>query len=79
MIRLFKHYIPNAVFLLGLFDFFLLIASGELGWIVRARQIGLDFGPINERWAPLATFAVLVQVAMISVGVYGSEALRSLR
>jgi FlaA1/EpsC-like NDP-sugar epimerase len=28
---------------------------------------------------PLATFAVLVQVAMISVGVYGSEALRSLR
>ncbi|QCI92644.1 TIGR03013 family XrtA/PEP-CTERM system glycosyltransferase [Novosphingobium sp. EMRT-2] len=79
MIRLFKHYIPNAVFLLGLFDFFLLIASGELGWIVRARQIGLEFGPINERWAPLATFAVLVQVAMISVGVYGSEALRSLR
>ena len=79
MIRLFKHYIPNAVFLLGLFDFLLLIASGELGWIVRARQIGLEFGPINERWVPLATFAVLVQVAMISVGVYGSEALRSLR
>ena len=79
MIRLFKHYIPNAVLLLGLFDFFLLIASGELGWVVRARQIGLEFGPINERWVPLATFAVLVQVAMISVGVYGSEALRSLR
>ncbi|KAJ8137854.1 hypothetical protein OY671_008933, partial [Metschnikowia pulcherrima] len=79
MIRSFKHYIPNAVFLSGSFDFFSSIASGESGWIVRARQIGLDFGPINERWAPSATFAVSVQVAMISVGVYGSEASRSSR
>ena len=38
MIRLFKLYIPNAVFLLALLDFALLIAAGELGWVVRAHQ-----------------------------------------
>ena len=40
MIRLFKHYIPNAVFLLGLFDFLLLIASGE--WQVEAFRAHQD-------------------------------------
>jgi sugar transferase (PEP-CTERM system associated) len=79
MIRLFKHYIPNTVLLLGLFDFVLLVAAGELGWRVRAWQIGIDLGEINDRWEPLLIFAVLVQTAMIAVGVYGSDALRSMR
>ena len=79
MIRLFKHYIPNAVFLLGLFDFALLILAGEAGWTLRARQIGMDAGLIVDRWQPLVLFAVLVQTAMIAVGVYGSDALRSMR
>jgi sugar transferase (PEP-CTERM system associated) len=79
MIRLFKHYIPNAVLLLGLFDFGLLVAAGELGWMVRAWQIGMALGSIGDRLAPLLIFAVLVQTAMIAVGVYGSDALRSMR
>lgn len=79
MIRLFKHYIPNAVLLLGLFDFLLLIAAGELGWLVRAWQIGIDPGDISQRWTPLLIFAALEQTAMIAVGVYGSDALRSMR
>jgi sugar transferase (PEP-CTERM system associated) len=79
MIRLFKHYIPNAVLLLGMFDFVLLVAAGELGWIARAWQIGISVGDIHQRWAPLLIFAVLVQTAMIAVGVYGSDALRSMR
>ena len=79
MIRLFKLYIPNAVFLLALLDFVLLIASGELGWSVRAHQIGIDSGVLADRWMPLLIFAGLVQLAMIAVGVYGSDALRSMR
>ncbi|WP_421838582.1 TIGR03013 family XrtA/PEP-CTERM system glycosyltransferase [Novosphingobium sp.] len=79
MIRLFKLYIPNAVFLLALLDFILLIASGELGWTVRANQIGIDGGVVGDRWMPLLIFAGLVQTAMIAVGVYGSDALRSMR
>ena len=57
MIRLFKLYIPNAVFLLALLDFVLLIASGELGWSVRAHQIGIDSGVLADRWMPLLIFA----------------------
>ena len=79
MIRLFKHYIPHAVLLLGLVDLLLLVVAGELAWIARASQAGIETGPITDRIVPLSGFALTVWVAMISVGVYGSEALRSMR
>jgi len=79
MIRLFKHYIPHAVLLLGLFDFILLIAAGELAWEVRASQIGMESGDFSDRVSALAGSAAIVLTAMISVGVYGSDALRSMR
>lgn len=79
MIRLFKHYIPHAVLLLGLFDFALLVAAGELAWELRARQIGIDPGLFAERWAVLAGAAAVVLAAMIAVGVYGADSLRSMR
>ncbi|MDY7098647.1 MAG: TIGR03013 family XrtA/PEP-CTERM system glycosyltransferase [Pseudomonadota bacterium] len=79
MIRLFKHYIPHAVLLLGLLDFALLVVASELAWQVRAAQIAMDPGPISGRWVPLLGSALVVWLAMISVGVYGPLALRSLR
>ncbi|AWW74602.1 sugar transferase [Erythrobacter sp. KY5] len=79
MIRLFKHYIPHAVILLGLLDFALLVLAGELAWQVRASQIGMELDPIESRWIPLLGSASVVWLAMISVGVYGPYALRSLR
>ncbi len=79
MIRLFKHYIPHAVLLLGLLDFALLVLASELAWQLRASQIGMDPGPVAGRWLPLTGSAAVVWTAMISVGVYGPYALRSLR
>ncbi|MFL0356780.1 TIGR03013 family XrtA/PEP-CTERM system glycosyltransferase [Erythrobacter sp. GH1-10] len=79
MIRLFKHYIPHAVILLGLLDLALLFLAGELAWQVRSAQIGMDAGTLSERWLALAGSAAIVWLAMISVGVYGPYALRSLR
>jgi sugar transferase (PEP-CTERM system associated) len=79
MVRLFKHYIPHAVLLLGLFDFLLLVTAAELGWRLRAEQIGLNLGAAFERQWQLTGFAAIMLTVMISVGVYGSEALRSLR
>ncbi|GAA4761979.1 TIGR03013 family PEP-CTERM/XrtA system glycosyltransferase [Stakelama sediminis] len=79
MIRLFKHYVPNAVLLLGLFDIVLLFLAAEAGWVVRAHQIGMLTEPTYTRLPQLFTFAISVELAMIGVGVYGADALQSLR
>jgi sugar transferase (PEP-CTERM system associated) len=79
MIRLFKHYVPHAVLLLGLLDFMLLLGAAEGGWILRARQIGMDVDHVMNRIGPLLSFGIAIQTAMIAVGVYGTEALQSFR
>jgi sugar transferase (PEP-CTERM system associated) len=79
MIRLFKHYIPHAVVLLWLVDIIVLIAAAELAWRIRAEQIGMDIGPVASHLPSHAGFVFVMTTAMISVGVYGSDALRSLR
>jgi sugar transferase (PEP-CTERM system associated) len=79
MIRLFKHYIPHAVILLWLIDVVLLMAAGELAWRLRASQIDMDAGVLTERLWSHGGFAAMMLTAMISVGVYGSDSLRSMR
>ncbi|MGX7925955.1 TIGR03013 family XrtA/PEP-CTERM system glycosyltransferase [Tsuneonella sp. HG094] len=79
MIRLFKHYIPHAVMLLGLFDLVLLLGAGEIAWQVRASQIGSTVGPVVDRAGMLVLLAAVVWLAMIAVGTYGADALRSMR
>ncbi len=79
MIRLFKHYIPHAVLLLGLFDIALLVAVCEVAWRLRAGQIGIGVGFFVDRIWSHAGFAATLAMAMISVGVYGPDSLRSMR
>lgn len=79
MIRIFKHYVPHAVLLLGLIDFVLLLMTGNVAWTFRAGQIGMDAGPVSGRLPELIGFAGITQMAMIAVGVYGADALRSMR
>ena len=79
MIRLFKHYVPNAVLLLGLLDVVLLVAAGELGWVLRAHQVGMAALPMTTRAPQLLGYAAFIEIAMIAVGVYGADALQSLR
>lgn len=79
MFRLFKHYVPHAVLLLGMVDFILLILAAETGWVIRAHQIGMFVDPMVTRAIPLLSFAVALQLAMVAVGVYGIDSLLSLR
>lgn len=79
MIRLFKHYIPHAVVLLWLVDVLLLVGAGEASWQLRASQIGMVAGPFADRLALHGAFAAMMVTAMVSVGVYGADALRSMR
>lgn len=79
MIRLFKHYIPYPVLFLGILDLALLIFAAETSWVFRASQIGMDAGSIYDRPVPIISFALALEIALIAVGVYGAEALQSLR
>lgn len=79
MFRMFKHYVPHAVVLMGLIDMVFLVLSAEIAWQFRTVQIGVDVGPFSDRIVPIFSFAILQQVAMIAVGVYGTEALLRLR
>ena len=79
MIRLFKHYVPHAVLFLGMLDVALLIASAEIAYSIRLHQLGSIVEPIVDRLPQLFTFALSLETAMIAVGVYGADALQSLR
>ena len=79
MIRVFKHYVPNAVLLLGVFDLALLILAAEAGWQVRAWQIGMVTEPVRTRIPQLLSFAIPLEIAMVAVGAYGPGALQSVR
>jgi sugar transferase (PEP-CTERM system associated) len=79
VIRLFKHYVPHTLLLLGLIDFVMLLLASEAGWLLRIWQISGSVSPELGRLPQLLTFAVTLQLAMVGVGVYGAEALQSLR
>lgn len=79
MFRVFKHYVPHSVLILGILDFILLFAAADSAWVIRADQIGMQVLPLADRWMPVASFAVIFQTAMIAIGIYGIDALLSLR
>ena len=71
MIRLFKHYVPYAVLLLGVIDFAAADAgAAEAGWSLRLWQLGGRVDPDVAGCRNLIAFAGTLQVAMVAVGVY---------
>ncbi|TMJ20286.1 MAG: TIGR03013 family PEP-CTERM/XrtA system glycosyltransferase [Alphaproteobacteria bacterium] len=79
MIRLFKHYVPFAVLLLGAIDFALLLFGAEAGWALRFWQVSGTFDLQSAPLPSMIAFAAALQTAMVAVGVYGIEAIRSVR
>lgn len=79
MFRLFKHYVPHAVVWLALLEFAALFSSANAAWALYAHIAGFDAGDFGDRWLPLTTFAVANSLAMMATGMYGAEALRSMK
>ena len=79
MLRLFKHYISYNVVLLSLIDLALLALAGEVAWRLRVVQIGVSVGDFSQRVLEIVGFSGVIWLAMIAVGGYGPEALRSIR
>ncbi len=79
MIRLFKHYVPTPLLLLGALEFLLLMASAEIAWRLRAAQIGMDSLPDTERFTEVLTYAIAVSIVMLATGLYEPQGYRSFR
>jgi sugar transferase (PEP-CTERM system associated) len=79
MIRVFKHYVPYAVLLLGAIDFALLLFAAQAGWSLRLWQLAGQIDLDAVRMPNMLAFAVTLQTAMVAVGVYGVEAIQSVR
>jgi sugar transferase (PEP-CTERM system associated) len=79
MVRLFKHWVPHTVLLLGLVDVVVLLLAAEAGWSLRAQQIGMGATPFHERLPQLLSFAAALQVSLVAVGAYGVGSFLSLR
>jgi sugar transferase (PEP-CTERM system associated) len=65
------------VLLLALLDAIVLMGAAEAAWVIRANMIGMAVEPIATRWMPMVSFATVLQLGMIAVGVYSPEALQS--
>ncbi len=79
MIRVFKHYVPTSLLLLGVLEALLLFAAAELSWHLRIAQIGKHILPISSRAVELALFVSVVLLCMVAVGYYRADCIRSLR
>ena len=79
MVRLFKHYISYHVVLLGAVDLLVLFLAGEAAWHVRISQMGIAPGAFASRFWELLGFAVVIWLAMVAVGSYSPDSLRSVR
>ena len=77
MFRLFRHYISRAAGLLALADFVALVVAAEIAWLLRAAQIGMAIEPFSYRWTPAIFFAAVTSLALVAVGAYTSDGLRS--
>ena len=79
MIRVFKHYLPYAVLLLGAVDFVLLMLAAKAGWTLRLWQLEGELDPDAARLPNMLVFALGMQAAMVAVGVYAVQAFQSVR
>lgn len=79
MIRLFKHYVPKPLVVLGIIECLTLIASITVAWRWRLMQFSQDPGPLFGRWPEILTYAAITYVVMLAVGLYQAQCYRSVR
>ncbi len=79
MVRVFKHYVPTSLLLLGILEIVMLMVSAEAAWRLRVYTINAGDVPTVERLPQLITFTVLFYVVMLAVGLYQGGSYRSVR
>ncbi len=79
MIRVFKHYVPTSLLVLGLLEWVLLLVAANFAWHVRSIQIGSAPLAFAARLPELLIFAGVLYLTMLAVGFYHIDCYSSLR
>lgn len=79
MIRLFNHYLPRPLIILGLVEIVLLFLSAQAAWVIRASQIGMNVPSLVSHAPQFAIYAITVYLVMLGIGAFQVECYRSLR
>lgn len=78
MIRIFKHYVPKPVFMLGFVELVILAGAIIFGLTTRFSQLNMAIA-YGEHWGAFLAFVAVVMVSMVAVGLYQAEAYRDVR
>lgn len=73
MIRIFRHYMPASLLIIGAIEALIILAAAESAWQLRVYQAGLTSGPITGRWFELLIYTVTSSCIFIAVGLYQNE------
>lgn len=79
MIRIFKHYIPKSLFILGLVESSILLAAIWGGVNLRYIHAGLVVPDFSYYIVEIFSFVLVVYIVMLATGLYQLDACRDLR
>ncbi len=79
MIRIFRHYIPKSLFILGLLEGFILIGAIWGGVNLRYTQAELSIPAFSFYAIEVFSFAFVVYIVLLATGLYQLDACRDLR
>lgn len=73
MIRIFKHYVPSALLLVGLVELLLIGSSYAAAVAIRAVLADLDSFTIERNWGSLLIFTATMSLSMLATGGYRTD------
>jgi|TARA_R100000501_G_scaffold17911_1_gene34564 sugar transferase (PEP-CTERM system associated) len=79
VIRLFKHYLPRPLLILGLFEMVLVFAAAVLAWKVAWNLADADMPPMRDHLLESLIYTVTVYTMMLGFGAYQLSSFRSFR
>jgi len=79
MIRIFKHYIPKSLFILGVVEWLLLFAAIWGGLNFRFFQADLPLPEFSFYAIEISSFVFIVYIVMVATGLYQLDACRDLK
>lgn len=79
MFRIFRHYIPKSLIVLGIIECMIVINAFEFAIQIRLLAAGMTVEELGSRVGQLSTFVLVFCFSMIAFGLYATDAVRDLK